>query len=212
MTIQPRENGKFVPKSDSPREVRTIRATEEIWTKFGDLADSVDISRADLLEELVSRLRVSFTPEDLELEQELRVVPREAEVTANTVFDIPDTSLDNYNFSDLNPRSRKVLATIFSGFYAGAAHFAKNNNIPLQIAELEFARSCMAILQVVSDEEIAETVRAIDSNHLMPFSDVMSEKIWDWGKRQEAVAASLEDFEDFDDEIMLSEGIEDEYV
>ena len=45
--------GQFVSKSDSNRQVRSIRVTDEIWEKFGNIASERSITRADLLEELV---------------------------------------------------------------------------------------------------------------------------------------------------------------
>ena len=74
MTTQPRENGKFQPKSDQPREVRSIRATDQTWIQLGDYAESRGITRADLLEEIADNLTSlnsdgskSITPIELEL-------------------------------------------------------------------------------------------------------------------------------------------------
>jgi hypothetical protein len=45
--------GRFVLKSATERAVRSIRATDWTWDEFGFLADSLKISRADLLEQWV---------------------------------------------------------------------------------------------------------------------------------------------------------------
>ena len=45
--------GQFTNKSDSDRHVRSIRVTDEIWEKFGEIAAERCITRADLLEEIV---------------------------------------------------------------------------------------------------------------------------------------------------------------
>ena len=45
--------GQFVHKSNSDRQVRSIRVTDDIWKKFGEMAEQRDITRADLLEEMV---------------------------------------------------------------------------------------------------------------------------------------------------------------
>ena len=45
--------GRFISKSDDYRKVRSIRVTDEIWEKFGDMALQQGITRADLLEEIV---------------------------------------------------------------------------------------------------------------------------------------------------------------
>lgn len=53
MTQSRGEGGKFLAKSDDGRSVRSIRATDATWMKFGDMAEEEGITRADLLEKLV---------------------------------------------------------------------------------------------------------------------------------------------------------------
>ncbi|HEU0144714.1 MAG TPA: hypothetical protein VFQ47_07995 [Nitrososphaera sp.] len=54
MSTQSRGNrGRFAPKSDEPREVRSIRLTDTTWKKLGAAANSRSITRADLIEQLV---------------------------------------------------------------------------------------------------------------------------------------------------------------
>ena len=45
--------GQFTNKSDSDRRVRSIRVTDDVWEKFGEMAAERCITRADLLEEVV---------------------------------------------------------------------------------------------------------------------------------------------------------------
>ncbi len=45
--------GQFTNKSDSDRWVRSIRVTDKVWEKFGEMAAQRCITRADLLEEIV---------------------------------------------------------------------------------------------------------------------------------------------------------------
>ena len=45
------ELGKFSPKSNENRQVRSIRLTDATWDALGDLAASRSITRADLIEE-----------------------------------------------------------------------------------------------------------------------------------------------------------------
>ena len=53
-TMQRRNRkGQFDKKSDSKREVKTIRVTDEVWNKFGEMASQQSITRADLLEQIV---------------------------------------------------------------------------------------------------------------------------------------------------------------
>ena len=47
------DKGQFQSKSDGFRRVRSIRVTDEVWDKLGEMADQRGITRADLLEQLV---------------------------------------------------------------------------------------------------------------------------------------------------------------
>ena len=52
--------GQYVRKSDSDRQVRSIRVTDDIWRDFGEMAGQRGITRADLLEEMVKSNSISF--------------------------------------------------------------------------------------------------------------------------------------------------------
>lgn len=55
---QRNQQGQFINKSDSERRVRSIRVTDEVWEKFGEMAIQRGITRADLLEEIIDLNRV----------------------------------------------------------------------------------------------------------------------------------------------------------
>ena len=46
------EEGKFAPKSEEPRHVRSIRLTDTTWEKIGFAADKRRITWADLVEQM----------------------------------------------------------------------------------------------------------------------------------------------------------------
>ena len=48
------DQGRFINKSESERRVRSIRATDETWKIFGEIASQRSITRADLLEEMMT--------------------------------------------------------------------------------------------------------------------------------------------------------------
>lgn len=48
------DKGQFKRKSNSERQVRSIRATNEVWNLLGDKAEENDMTRADFLEALVN--------------------------------------------------------------------------------------------------------------------------------------------------------------
>lgn len=79
MTLQPRDNGKFTPKSEQPREVRSIRATDQTWISLGDCAESRGITRADLLEDLATKLN-----NETDKESKL-LIPIELEIITTTL-------------------------------------------------------------------------------------------------------------------------------
>jgi len=60
------QGGKFAPKSDEPRSVRTMRLTNTAWAKLGEIADSRGITRADLVEEWTEQ-GSPYSPEQLQL-------------------------------------------------------------------------------------------------------------------------------------------------
>ena len=52
MTQDRTEQGKFAPKSEEYRQVRSIRLTDKTWQKIGFVADKRCITRADLIEQM----------------------------------------------------------------------------------------------------------------------------------------------------------------
>ena len=52
------QKGQFQNKSEAERKVRSIRATNDVWQKFGEIAIQQGITRADLLEEIIKNNQV----------------------------------------------------------------------------------------------------------------------------------------------------------
>lgn len=51
MSVQGRsQHGRFAPKSDENREVRSLRLTDSTWQRLGELAALKNLTRSDLLE------------------------------------------------------------------------------------------------------------------------------------------------------------------
>lgn len=46
------EAGQFAAKSDTSREVRSIRLTDATWQQLGEVAEAQSLTRADLIERL----------------------------------------------------------------------------------------------------------------------------------------------------------------
>ena len=67
------EKGQFDRKSDVDRKVRSIRVTDEVWKKFGEMATQRGITRADLLEQMVNNQSLSFGGQIKILEDALKL-------------------------------------------------------------------------------------------------------------------------------------------
>lgn len=50
-------DGTFASKSSQPREVKSLRVTDETWTELGDLANLQGVTRADLVEQWVAQFK-----------------------------------------------------------------------------------------------------------------------------------------------------------
>ena len=52
--------GKFVLKNGEHRSVRSLRLTDTTWTALGEIAESLSLTRADLLEQMVRSNELSL--------------------------------------------------------------------------------------------------------------------------------------------------------
>jgi len=52
MTQDRTEGGQFAPKSEEYRQVRSIRLTDKTWEKVGQAAEVLQITKADLIEQM----------------------------------------------------------------------------------------------------------------------------------------------------------------
>ncbi len=68
MIEQERDNGKFAPKGNENRTVRSIRATDSTWNALEEKASEQDMTKADYLEALVSG-EIDWESEDSEKDE-----------------------------------------------------------------------------------------------------------------------------------------------
>jgi hypothetical protein len=80
MTQDRTEQGKFAPKSETLRYVRSIRLTDKAWEKIGFAAEKRRITRADLIEQMVEDGVFDDVPRDPEISQEILLNEIEAVV------------------------------------------------------------------------------------------------------------------------------------
>jgi len=105
MSNQERQNnGKFAPKSDTARQVRSIRLTDRAWNRLGELADLRSITRADLIESLVennilSQDNIAFQESSQAYVDEVEALKNkilELEKQIHTYSDTSNKAIDNY--------------------------------------------------------------------------------------------------------------------
>ncbi len=70
---QRNESGKFVQKSDEARKVRSIRLTDRAWNELGRIVGERDITRADLMEELIEKGLAELLKDKLESPKQLEL-------------------------------------------------------------------------------------------------------------------------------------------
>jgi hypothetical protein len=70
------ERGRFTPKADEYRQVRSLRLTDKTWEILGCVADSQAITRADLIEQSANSglLGQQTTSEKVDLQQVEEVI------------------------------------------------------------------------------------------------------------------------------------------
>lgn len=79
------EKGKFIQKSNQPRQVRSLRLTDSAWTKLGELAEAQGITRGDFIENLVINhvlhgYNVTLKPVDAYKVQQLEIPIKSIEI------------------------------------------------------------------------------------------------------------------------------------
>lgn len=65
------EAGRFLPKSEENRQVRSIRLTDAVWDELGQIASEQKLTRADFLENLVNKDMLNLYNRVIELELEV---------------------------------------------------------------------------------------------------------------------------------------------
>lgn len=65
------ELGRFETKGQLHRSVRSIRVDDNHWSKMGEIADELDISRGDLLEKMIDEKRPELLPLIAEIDNQI---------------------------------------------------------------------------------------------------------------------------------------------
>jgi predicted DNA-binding ribbon-helix-helix protein len=114
------QGGKFAPKSEEPRSVRTMRLTDAAWEKLGEIADSRGITRADLIEEWVEqpaseqvRQLAIFDEHLVNITSEERINLQEIEAAIAHILDDPVITRKGKDRSSIK-RALQALHDLFS--------------------------------------------------------------------------------------------------
>ncbi len=107
MTQDRTEEGKFAPKSEEPRHVRSIRLTDKTWEKIGYAANKRRITRADLVEQMAEDGIFDQEPEVTQLSRDDAVAHVE-----NVMEEILNDSTVTRNGKDRGAVKRGLLALL----------------------------------------------------------------------------------------------------
>ena len=77
------QKGQFQNKSETERKVCSIRATDDVWQKFGEIAKQQGITRADLLEEIIKNYRVLRSKNDQVIHGNIKALNEGLKLKAN---------------------------------------------------------------------------------------------------------------------------------
>lgn len=91
------KQGKFLSKSEDNRHVRSIRLTDAVWNKLGEISESQNLTRADFLEQLVKSDIVNFYNRVIELEVEISKLKSVDHLTQDNCIYLSDESLLKVN-------------------------------------------------------------------------------------------------------------------
>ena len=95
------ETGKFTAQSNERREVRSLRLTDSTWQALGDTAEKQGITRADLIEKIVSEGLLAAQPEELVNAQEDE---------SETIVKIKEVLLEALKIKNMTAQHRKLMS------------------------------------------------------------------------------------------------------
>lgn len=95
------ETGKFTAQSDERREVRSLRLTDSTWRVLGDVAKEQGITRADLIEKIVSEGLLTAQSEESADAQEDE---------SETIAKIKEVLLEALKIKNMTAHHRKLMS------------------------------------------------------------------------------------------------------
>lgn len=178
-----RKDGRFKAKSTEDRKVRSIRATDSAWESLGDLADSQNMSRADLVEQLIEDGKLDFI-------QGLEIVQAIAK-TLNTRSDaIPPQDLANALNPDQELQPLQELAVRLKPVKDLVAYL---NNVQVLVDKLEPVQQLARHIEPVKNlAEKLEPIQAL-AQQLEPLSRL--DQLQDLGAQVDIIQAAARQIE-----------------
>lgn len=133
--------GKFAPKSDKVRQVRSIRLTDNTWDALGEISDERSITRADLIEEWFIDGSFSLGNKVKELETELEKLKTNSLYVSDLVID----SLDKIANERSITREELILSLLNNSF------INKKDENECSINKTRFAQMLKVNVEVIKE-------------------------------------------------------------
>jgi len=121
--------GKFAPKSEVPRKVRSVNLTDEAWQWLATVAEKAEMSRNDYLEILAEGHRPFMEMVKVQAEPLIE--------TANTKKEIDETNIEKQPETELYPFIETVLTEVESVKLELEAARAENELLQLANSSVE---------------------------------------------------------------------------
>jgi hypothetical protein len=118
MTDKPRDtSGKFVPKSETPRKIRSVNLTDDAWQWLASVAEKAGMSRNDYLEALAQGsipLMETVEPHTQPLMETIEPHTQPLMETVNMEREVDDVNIEKQPNTELYPFIETVLAEVES--------------------------------------------------------------------------------------------------
>jgi chromosome segregation ATPase len=144
-------SGKFAPKSETPRKIRSVNLTDEAWQWLATVAEKAEMSRNDYLEALAESnnlLMVTVEPQ-----------PQPFMEAVDTEREVDDVNIEKQTDTELYPFIETVLTEVESLKLELEAVRAENQLLQIELGNFEVKVETLN-QELASVREQLETERA----------------------------------------------------
>ncbi len=144
-------SGKFAPKSETPRKIRSVNLTDEAWQWLATVAEKAEMSRNDYLEALAESNNLLMVTVEPQPQQFMEAVDTEREVD--------DVNIEKQTDTELYPFIETVLTEVESLKLELEAVRAENQLLQIELGNFEVKVETLN-QELASVREQLETERA----------------------------------------------------